>query len=161
MDYQISYHTAKEGKAWASRIWSALDERHRRTLFYDTEDTMKLEMFHRALAGCDIFGVATQGHDVLAIAWVGRIVPHSRCAYAHFAYIDKPIDEITAEFLTGIQSLHIYDSILTVEPLSYRGARAHAIRHGFKVLAQIPGLIVWANKRRTPSTGVLLYKDLR
>ena len=159
-EFQLRFYTGKQAAALGPELWAALDERRQRTMFWDAQPEQKQAMLSHDLAKADVVGVATQGGAVLAYAWVGTVIPKSRVGHGHFAFTGEVIDEVSTEFWAGIKSMGIYDSVIAIQPLAYRGAREHAIKHGFNVLGNIPGLIVFANRPR-PATGVILVKDMR
>ena len=158
--FDLTFYPGSQSADWSLKLWDALDDRRKRMLFWNTPAEQKIGEFCRELALSDVFAVATRNAAVLAYAWVSAAAPGSRVGTAHFAFTGEVIDQASEEFLDGIKQLKIYDCLLVVQPLAYKWAREHAVKHGFKVLGNVPGLIYYADKDRF-ATGVLLVKDLR
>ena len=159
-EFQLRFYTGKQAAELSPVLWSALEERRQRTMFWDAQPEQKQSILCHELAKADVVGVATQKDTVLAYAWVGTVIPNSRVGHMHFAFAGDVHDEAAQEFIDGIKSQKIYDSIIAIQPLCYRGARELAIKLGFKVFGNIPGLIVYAGRSK-PGTGVFLVKDMR
>ncbi len=159
--FELTFYPGTKADEWALKLWDALDERRQRMFFWDFPPEDKAGVWCHELALADVFGVASNEQGaVLAFAWVSTAPKNSRVGNAHFAFTGEVVDEISDEFWAGIKQLGIYDSILAVQPLAFRGAREHAIKHGFKVLGQVPGLIKFYGRDKL-STGVILLKDMR
>ena len=157
---ELTYYTGRQAAAFAEELWDALDERHQRTLLYDLAPEVKRAAFVSAISKAEIVGVVRSDAGIVGFGWIVSLLPGSRCATAHFAFADVVDDEATEAFWEDIKNLNVYDSVLVVQPLSYRAARAYVQRHGFVVACHVPGMLKMYG-RKSPCTGVLLVKDLR
>ena len=157
---ELKYYTGKQAALFADALWNALDAQRQRVMLWAVAPESKYAAFAADITKADVVGVAYQKGKIFAFAWVGPVMPGSRTGHAHFAFIKDVDDTVSQEFWADVKQLGLYDSILAIQPLAYKAARAHAIKHGFVVLGNVPGLLrVYG--RDKPCTGVMLVKDMR